>query len=74
MNNEKLYIIVDVRAEPIEFLNKDNIFVKDVAEAKLFDLNEGNEIIDAFNQIDQMTNSYAKDFLPGLMHIKNFKK
>ncbi len=72
MNDEKIYVIVDVRAEPIEFLNGDNIFVKDVSSAKYFDLNEGSEIIDAFNHIDEMAGNRSKDFLPGLMHIKNF--
>lgn len=70
--HSKNYVIIDVRSEPLEFLDNNNTFVADFSAAKRMEIEEGTTIIDGFNKIGEAFNSNGKIFMPALIHIKNF--
>jgi len=70
--DQKIYVIIDVRSNPVEFLNESNLFVAGFDNAKRLTIDEGNSIIDGFNGIGDTIEGNAKDFMPALIHIKNF--
>lgn len=74
MKDEQIYVIADVRADPVEFLSGDNIFVKQLMQAQSFDLNEGGKIIQAFSEFDFFAGITSKEFMPGLMLRSHFLK
>ena len=74
VTNQKLYVIIDIRSDPPEFLNENNVFIKGFSNAKRLTIEEGGTIIDGFNGIGDTIGSNSKVFMPGLMHIKNFIK
>lgn len=71
-NEDRVYVIIDIRSNPQEFLDVNSQFVVGFANARRFTMDEGIEIINGFNKIAESYNGNFKQFMPGLVHIKDF--
>lgn len=70
--SDKDYVIIDIRADPPEFLNSENEFVQGIIHAKFLTFEEGNKIMDGFTSIGNYVGNHRNSFMPGLAHKKEF--